>query len=178
MLLGTVTVNEVDVAEETMAFTAPKYTVLLAATGLKLLPEITTAVPAGPESGATEVMVGLTGAIKVKPLAVAMPPIVVTETLPDGTSRKVAVILVGETMVKEVTGAPPMVTALAVEKLAPVIEIDWPIVALVGVKDEMVGESTNVKPVAVAVPPSVVTVMLPDVPLEEMVALIVVELTI
>ena len=56
--IGTVTVNEVVEADVTGAFTAPKYTMLAAGTGLKFVPVMVTIVPIGPEVGVKEVMVG------------------------------------------------------------------------------------------------------------------------
>lgn len=55
---GTVTVNDVAVAAVTVAFAAPKYTILFAAVVLKLVPVIVTDVPIVPEAGENEVMVG------------------------------------------------------------------------------------------------------------------------
>ena len=48
---GTVTVSEVVVAAETVARTAPKYTILLPGDVLKLLPVMVTGVPTGPLEG-------------------------------------------------------------------------------------------------------------------------------
>jgi len=55
---GTVTAREVVVAAVTVAFTAPTYTILLPAIGLKLVPVTVTVVPTGPLPGENEVMVG------------------------------------------------------------------------------------------------------------------------
>jgi hypothetical protein len=55
---GTVTVSEDETAVVTTAFTAPKKTILSVAVVLKLLPEIVTAVPTGPETGENELIVG------------------------------------------------------------------------------------------------------------------------
>lgn len=56
---GTVTVKLVaDAAEGVVAVTPLKLTVLLAATGSKLVPAITTVVPMGPEVGVKDVMLG------------------------------------------------------------------------------------------------------------------------
>jgi hypothetical protein len=46
------------VAAVTAALVAPKRTMLLAATVLKLVPEIVTVVPTGPEPGVKDVMAG------------------------------------------------------------------------------------------------------------------------
>ena len=56
--VGAVTVNEFGEAPVTVALAAPKKTVLAAETGLKPEPFIVTTVPAGPLSGANDVMTG------------------------------------------------------------------------------------------------------------------------
>ena len=56
--IGTVTVNDVADAAETVAFVAPKYTVLLAAVVLKFVPVMVTGVPTAPLVGVKDVMVG------------------------------------------------------------------------------------------------------------------------
>ena len=56
--IGTVTVSEVELADTTTAFTAPKYKTLLLAVALKLVPVMVTVVPMGPEVGVKEVIVG------------------------------------------------------------------------------------------------------------------------
>jgi hypothetical protein len=63
---GTVTVNVVGVAEETVARTAPKYTILSVRIELKLEPLIVTVDPIAPEPGETEEIMGT--------LAIADPP--------------------------------------------------------------------------------------------------------
>ena len=55
--LGTVTVKLVLVALVTIALTAPKYTILLAAVVLKSIPVIVTELPGIPVSGLKDVMV-------------------------------------------------------------------------------------------------------------------------
>ena len=55
---GTVTVKEVAVAAVTLAFTAPKKTMLFDGVVLKLVPLIVTDVPTGPEAGEKELIVG------------------------------------------------------------------------------------------------------------------------
>ena len=56
--IGTVTVSDVELAELTAAFTAPKYTTLLLAVKLKFVPLMVTVAPIGPEVGVNEVIVG------------------------------------------------------------------------------------------------------------------------
>ena len=56
--MGTVTVNCVVVAAVTVAFVAPKKTMLLAGVALKLVPEIVTDVPMGPLAGLKDVITG------------------------------------------------------------------------------------------------------------------------
>ena len=56
--VGTVTVSDDALAAVTVAFTAPKYTILLAGVVLKFVPEIVTDMPIAPEVGLKDVMVG------------------------------------------------------------------------------------------------------------------------
>ena len=56
--IGTVTVKLVVLAAVTVAFVAPKKTILLAGVALKFVPVIVTAVPMGPLLGLKEVMTG------------------------------------------------------------------------------------------------------------------------
>ena len=55
---GTVTVRLVVLPDVTVAFTAPKYTMLFAGTALKFVPVIITLVPNGPFEGVKELIVG------------------------------------------------------------------------------------------------------------------------
>ena len=55
---GTVTVRSVVVAAVTVAWVAPKKTMLLAGEASKLVPVMVTAVPTGPLVGENELMVG------------------------------------------------------------------------------------------------------------------------
>ena len=55
---GTTTVNEVAVAADTVAFTAPKYTMLFPGVALKPVPVIVTVLPMLPDAGAKELMTG------------------------------------------------------------------------------------------------------------------------
>ena len=52
------TVSKVVDAAVTVAFTAPKYTMLFAGVGLKFVPLMVTVVPMGPDVGVKEVTVG------------------------------------------------------------------------------------------------------------------------
>ena len=58
VMLGTVTLNEVAVADVTVAAVEPKITVLLPAVVLKFVPVMVTAVPGEPEVGLIALMVG------------------------------------------------------------------------------------------------------------------------
>ena len=55
---GTVTVSEVVVAAVTVAFVAPKKTILLAGNGSNPVPVIVTTVPTGPDMGENELIMG------------------------------------------------------------------------------------------------------------------------
>lgn len=94
---------------------------------------------------------------------VAVPSDVVTVIVPvvelEGT---IAVICVAECTVNEVAAIPLNDTAVAPEKLEPVIVIDEPADALEGEKDDIVGGITTVKLVElVTLPPGVVIAMVP-----------------
>jgi hypothetical protein len=147
---------------------------LTAVAPVKLVPVIVTVSPLPAEVGVNELMVG--AGINVKPANDAVPPAVVTETLPDVPAATTAVILVELTTVKDDAAVPPKLTAVAPVKLVPVMVTVVPLPADVGVNDDIVGAATNVKPALVAVPPAVVTETLPDVPAATT-AVILVELT-
>ena len=72
---------------------------------------------------------------------------------------------VADTIVNEAAGVPLNATAVVLARFVPTIETTVPAPPLVGVNDEIVGAGgRTVKAVAlVAVPPGVVTVILPDV---------------
>ena len=104
----------------------------------------------------------------------AVPPAVVTLTVPvvapDGT---VAVICVAELTVKVVALVPLNFTAVAPVKFAPVIVTLVPTGPLVGEKLVIEGGGITVKLLAlVAVPPTVVTLIVPLVALDGTVAVI------
>ena len=85
----------------------------------------------------------------------------------------------GEFTVKLATVVPPQPTAVAPLKLVPVITIDAPLAAEVGLKPMIVGLVINVNvPVEVAVPLGVVTLMVPVLPLPTTAVIIVAELTV
>jgi len=153
-------------------------TMLLAAVVLKLVPVIVTGVATGPDAGLKFVMVGEEAAANVNPARVAVPPGVVTLTLPEVPDATTAVILVAETTLNEVAAVPPKLTAVAPVKLVPVIVTVAPIAALVGVKEVIVGAGTNVNPTCVAVPPGVVTLTLPEVPAATTAVMLVAETTL
>jgi hypothetical protein len=150
MLVALTTVNDV-------AAVPPKFTPVAP---VKLVPVMVTVAPTAAVVGVNDVIVGAAE----KPAKVAVPPGVVTETLPVEPLPTTAVMLVELTTVKEVAAVPPKLTAVAPVKLVPVIVIVAPEAPDVGVNEEMVG-AVIVKPVLVAVPPGVVTDALPDVPL-------------
>jgi hypothetical protein len=124
-----------------------------------------------PDDGVNEVMVGAAE----KPVKVAVPPGVVTATLPVVPLPTIAVIVVAPTTVKEEAAVPPKLTAVAPVKLVPVIVTMLPEAANVGVKEVMVG-SNMAKPANVAVPLGVVTDTFPLVPVEATTAVILVAL--
>ena len=100
------------------------------------------------------------------PVDVTVPPGVVTDIVPVVPLPITAVILVALTTVNDVAAVPPKLTAVAPVKFVPVIVTVAPAPAVVGVKDEIVGACINVKvPLEVAVPPGVITEIVPVVPL-------------
>ena len=99
------------------------------------------------------------------PGPVAVPPAVVTDTVPvvaPGITKPTSWVPVLE-ITRAVT--PPMVKAVGLPRLVPVMVNSVPIGPLAGVKEVMVGVGKNINPVLVAVPPGVVTLMLPVAPL-------------
>jgi hypothetical protein len=116
--------------------------------------------------------------LNVKPAIDAVPPGVVTLTLPDEPVPTTAVILVAELTVNDVAATPPKLTAVAPVKLVPVIVIEVPVPALVGLNEVIVGDGINAKPATDAVPPGVVTLTLPDVPVPTTAVILVAELTV
>ena len=105
----------------------------------RFVPVSVTLVPTAPESGVKLVIVG--GPITVKvPVLVAVPPRVVTVTLPvvapAGTE---VVICVADTTVKAVTAMPLNATAVAVVRFVPVRVIAAPTIPEVGARTVTVG---------------------------------------
>ena len=133
---GTVTVKLVALAAVTTAFVAPKKTMFWAGVVLKPVPVMVTLLPMAPDSGEKEVMEGIY--FKV-PAEVAVPPGVVTETVPVVPLANTAVMLVAPTTLKDVAAVPPKLTAVAPVKLVPVMVTVAPLPADVGVKEVMVG---------------------------------------
>jgi hypothetical protein len=115
---------------------------------------------------------------KVNPASEAVPPGVVTDTLPEVPAPTIAVMLVGEFTVKEVAAVPPKLTANALLKFVPVIDTVVSAPALFGVNEEIVGAGIKVNPAREAVPPGVVTDMLPDVPAATTAVMFVEEFTV
>lgn len=108
----------------------------------------------------------------------AVPPRVVTETLPEVPPARIAVMVDAETTVNEETSVPPKRTAVALLKLVPVMVTIVPVIPLVGVKEEMVGDGMNVNPGNDIVPPRVVTETLPEVPPATTAVILVAETTV
>ena len=61
--VGTITLSEVEVADVTVALTAPNHTILFAAIVLKFVPVIVTVAPIGPEAGVKDVITGGEGKV-------------------------------------------------------------------------------------------------------------------
>jgi len=112
-----------------------------------------------------EVMVG--AGMKVKtPVLVAVPPGFVTVILPVAPFPTVAVMAVELVRVNDADAVPPKATAVVPVKFKPVRLTTVPAFALLGLNEVMVGIVMRVKiPLLLAVPPRVVTLIVPVVPL-------------
>ena len=134
---------------------------------VRLVPVMVIVASILPLVGVNEVMVGA-GVVETKvnvPLLIAVPPGVVTVMMPVVPLPTVALIEVALRTVKEPAVVPPKVTCVAPVKLAPIRDTTTPVMPLVGVNEVMVGAGTKVKaPLLVAMPPGVVTVILPVAP--------------
>lgn len=119
-----------------------------------------TDVPAGPDIGENEEMVG--GEIQENPGSDAEPPVFVTVTFPVAPVLTTADIDVDECTVKDDTGIPPTVTDVIPVSEEPAIFRIVPKVPLVGVKEVIEGKAMY--PGAVVVPPGVVTDINPEAP--------------
>jgi len=148
--------------EKEAAAVPPKVTALAP---VKLVPVMVTTTPVAPLIGVNEVIVG--AGMKVKALLlVAVPPGVVTVIVPVAPMPTVAVSEVALTTEKDAAAVPPKATAVVPVKFVPVMVMTAPVAPLVGVKEVMVGAGMKVKVLLlVAVPPGVVTLIVPVAPL-------------
>ena len=162
-LVPLATTAVMDVALSTLNEAAAVPPKLTAVAPVKLVPVIVTVLPDLAEVGVNEVIVG-TGTYVNVPDEVAVPPGVVTEMVPLVPLATTAVMDVALTTLNEAAAVPPKLTAVAPVKLVPVIVTVVPLPADVGVKELITRAGTNVNPASVAVPPGVVTLILPLVP--------------
>jgi hypothetical protein len=155
MLVALTTVKEVAAVPPKLTAVAP----------VKLVPVMVTVSPAAADDGVNELIAG--AGIKVKlPEEIAVPPGVVIDIVPLVPLATTAVILVALTTVKEVAAVPPKLTAVAPIKLVPVMVTVSPAPADDGVNEPMLGAGIKVKLLEeLAVPPGVVTDIIPVVPL-------------
>ena len=100
-----------------------------------------TLLPMAPDAGVKEVMM-MGGGTNENPSSVAVPPGVVTLTVPEVPFATTAVMLVALTILNEVAAMPPKLTVVAPVKLVPVIVTVAPVAADSGVKEVMVGVGT------------------------------------
>lgn len=99
------------------------------------------------------------------PVAVAVPPTVVTCTLPEAPPAPTCAVIVVIEFVRIIAGTPPKVTAVAPLRFVPVIVTVAPTAALVGENVAIVGAATKVNgPTELTVPPGVVTLTRPVAP--------------
>lgn len=162
------------VAETTLNDAATTPPILTAVAPIKFVPVIVIVAPAITPLGVKDIIVG--AAIKTNPALVAMPPGVVTVTVPEVPAATTAVMLVAETTLNDAAAAPPKLTAVAPVKFVPIIVIVAPVPPL-SVNDEIVGARTKINPAFVAVPPGVVTDTLPEVPVATTAVILVAEPT-
>lgn len=98
----------------------------------------------------------------MNPFRTPMPPAAVTETSPGADSgATTALMLAVELTVNEAAGLPPKLTALTAKKFWPFISTVTPPIAVDGLKELITGGSTKINPSRLAVPPPVVTDILP-----------------
>jgi hypothetical protein len=114
----------------------------------RFFPTITTVVPADPEHGVNDVMVGeqAPGLVLVNSVGLfAVPFAFVTWIGPLVVPTTVAQILVAETILNAVTGVPPISTLVTtgLSKSVPVITTTQPAGPLVGENEVMLGGTAN-----------------------------------
>jgi hypothetical protein len=160
--LPAATTAVIEVGETTKKEAAAVPPKLTAEASVKLVPVMVTVSPEAAVIGANEVIVG--AGIKVNPASDTLPPGVVTDTLPELPAAKTAVIEVGETTKNEAAAVPPKLTAEAAVKLVPVMVTVSPEAAVIGANEAIVGAGMNVNPASDALPPGVVTAILPELP--------------
>ena len=101
----------------------------------------------------------------------------VIEILPLNPRPMVAVMVVGETMVKEEAAVPPNLTEVDPVKLEPVMVTRVPAGPDVGLKELMIGGVRYVNPARVPVPCGLVTATLPVAPVPTTAVILEAELT-
>jgi len=109
-------------------------------------------------------MVGGVELMNIKPLAVAVPPGVVTDIRPEDPNPTTAEIVVLESTINDEAWAPPKLTEIALSKFIPIIVMGVPAPAELSEKELIVGADTQVNPLPLAVPYKVATEILPDAP--------------
>jgi len=142
-----------------VAVVPPKLTTVVP---VKFVPGLDVLGPVAALGGGNDVIVG--AGINVKPAIDAIPPGVVTLTLPEAPVATTAVIVVALTIINEVAVVPPKLTTVVPVKFVPVIVIVAPVAPLVGVNDVIAGAGININPASAAVPPGVVTLTEPVAP--------------
>ena len=146
---------------------------------VKPIPLICTIFPVVAEVGEKERTLGGGNEMNVKPVRESPPPEPVTATRPLAPLPTTAVTTVELTRLKEWAATPPKVTALIPLKLVPCIVTVWLLRAERGVKavTSGAGVGRNVNPARDAVPPGVVTSILPLAPVPTIAVIFVALLT-
>src|SRR5258708_1320604 len=122
---------------------------------------MTTVVPVIPETGLKELITGGGPVKNLKPLRLADPPFVLTETAPVDPAPTTAVIVVGDTTEKATAGKGPKETVVAVVRSVPVIVTVPPFPTATGIKGEITGGAMKINPAFVPVPYGVDTEISP-----------------
>ncbi len=104
------------------------------------------------------------GVENINPLTTATPAGVVTLIVPELPLPITALIVVADTTVKEETGVPPKLTAVAPVKFVPVMVTILPVVEFMGDTLEIEGADVNSNPVRESLPFVPLTAMDPEVP--------------
>ena len=144
-----------------------------------MAPELAVNVTLPPAVKVVEPLVVICGAgTKVNPPRFAVPPAVVTLTVPFVPAPTLAIMLVAELTVNDCAAVPPKLTLVAPVKLLPVMVTWVPEPPMVGLKVVILGAATNVKPAKEPEPAWLDTTTFPEAPLPTIAVMLVGEVTL